>query len=212
VSVKKRMIAVVMILSLLILGACKNSPEPTQPAQPTMVGNWTTQVDMTDTVNQMVAAQTGFNTVAVSFPVVLELSLQQDGTYTLGLDRVQLDAQIDSLGDVLWQIVADQAAAQSHMTVAEAKEALNTQGKSKEALLQQLDFVSMFENSICQTGVWKQEDGMLYMAVTAEELAAAEGTALQFTGDQFTLTYTEIPAEEDQDPVQTVVTYTRVEK
>lgn len=210
---KRIWIAVMLIVVLLSACAGKADQQPAaQPAAEPVVGTWTTQIDMTDTVNQMLLAQTGANTVSTGFSVVIELELRQDGTFELDIDRQQLDAQLDLLGNVLWQMVVEQATAQSGITSQEAVAALQAQGKSKEVLMQQLDLISMFENSLVRSGIWKQENGKIYMAPTEEELAESEGADLHFSGTQLTLTYTERPAEEGQEPVQTVVTYTRVEQ
>lgn len=206
---KKRMIAIAILLTVVFsVSACTKEAATNQPAQPTLVGEWSVQADMTDTVNQMVFMQTGADTVTVSFLVSLELSLQQDGTYSLRIDREQLEKQIDSLGDVLWQFVVDQAAAQSHMTATQAIEALNVQGKNKALLLEQLDLASMFENSISGNGVWKQENNLLYFADTDVALADADGYPITLSDTHLVLTYRDT-VETDQESAEKTVTFVK---
>ena len=185
----RKIFCAMLTLLLLPLAACKQNAGQTAETEQVLIGNWTVQVDMAEAVNQMVYEQTGAATVSVSFPVTLELLLSGDGTYRLKPDLKKMDAQIETLGTVLWQIVVDQAAAQSYMISSDAVKALNAQGKSKELLMQQLDIASMFENTYSETGVWMQESDTLFFAQNVEELKDAYGYVLTFSGEQFTLTY-----------------------
>lgn len=188
---RKIFCAVLALLMLISLAACKNTEQQPELSQPTAVGEWTTQVDMAETVNSMVYAQTGASTVSVSFPVTLMLTISADGTYKLLPDRQLLDEQIDAIGTVLWQLVVDQAAAQSHMSSADTVEALRNQGKSRELLIQQLDLASVFVNSFTQNGVWLADDTSICFAPDADSLADAVAYSITLTSDQFTIAYSE---------------------
>lgn len=206
----KRIIAVAMLLSVLFsVSACNKETKQASPEQPVLEGEWYTYLEMSDMVNEMVQMQTGAPTVTVAFPVQLDLSLLQDGTFSLSVNEEQLKTQIDALGDVLWQIVVDQAAAQSHMTTVQATEALTAQGKSKEVLLQQLDLSSMFKNTISTGGVWKRESDKLYFAQNAEELTDADGYSFILDNDQFTLSFAQEALAADQEPAQRQITFER---
>lgn len=205
----RKVISTVLICLIVCLHftACKKTTPPAQNTPNTVTGQWTTQLDMTDTVNQMVYHQIGTETVAFDFPVILVLSLQEDGTYTVDIDREELDIQLDRLGDAFWQTVVDQAATQSQLSSDEAARALLEQGKSKELLMQQLDIVSLFENSYAESGVWKEENGELCFAQNKEMLENIEGYAFTLD-DSLTVTYTEL--NENQETTQEIVAFTRV--
>ena len=211
----KRYVCAVLavILALPVFAGCGiklAAPIETIAPEPTVVGVWSTQVDMTDKVNQLVYEQTGAATVSVGFPLVLMLSLQQDGTYTLDVDRTQLEEQIDILGNVLWQIVLEQAAGSVYLMPQETAKLMQEQGKSKELLMQQLDIGSMFDNAICGSGAWKQEESKLYFAADMDGLSAADGYDTVLTDKELKLTYAKIPAEDGQELTQETITFTKM--
>ena len=187
---RKIFCAVLALLIVFSLAACKKTAAP-ETSQPTLVGKWTAQVDMADTVNSMIYAQTGAATVSVSFPVTLELAILADGTYQLQPNQQLLDAEIEALGTVLWQMVVDQAAAQSHMSAADTVEALRNQGKSREVLIQQLDLASVFVNAFTETGVWAADEAGIYFAMDPDGLADAQVYTFTLTDGQLALTFTE---------------------
>ena len=201
----RKIIAVFLALLLLpSLAACKKNSQPSE-SLPAITGTWVTRVDVADRVNEMVYAQTGASTVSVAFPLVLELTIRADGTYSVQPDRQELDKQIDALGNVLWQIVVDQAAAQSHMSGAEAIEAMRNQGKTKQILLEQLDLASVFVNNYTENGVWKQAADRLLFAQDADSISAMEGYLFSVNADQLQLTVVQISEETQQTTEKTIV-------
>ena len=201
----RKIIAVFLALLLLpSLAACKKNSQPSE-SLPAITGTWVTRVDVADRVNEMVYAQTGASTVSVAFPLVLELTIRADGTYFVQPDRQELDKQIDALGNVLWQIVVDQAAAQSHMSGAEAIEAMRNQGKTKQILLEQLDLASVFVNTYTENGVWKQAADRLLFAQDADSISAMEGYLFSVNADQLQLTVVQISEETQQTTEKTIV-------
>lgn len=202
---RKIFCAVLALVMVVFLPACKQNPQQPTASQQTPVGEWSATVDMTEVVNRMVYAQTGASTVSVAFPVILELSIRADGTYSVKPNRTELDKQIDTLGTVLWQIVVDQAAAQSHLTPTETVEAMKNQGKTKDVLMEQLDLASMFENSCTETGVWAQDENNLYFATESDDLPAMEGYRFALEGDALILTYVQVLDEAAESTEKTIV-------
>jgi len=199
----RKIIVVLICLAFCVtLAACRHDQTAAQPD--TVLGKWTTQIDLTETVNQMVYGQTGTESVTSYFPVTLILTLQQDGAYSVEIDRAELDAQLDLLGDVFWQAVVDQTVTKSQLSAADAEQALLDQGKNKELLMRQLNLESLFQNRYEETGVWTDNSQALYFAENAALLKGAEEYP-------YTLDTTLSVTQKTQDGAEKTVVFIRSE-
>ena len=197
----RKTLTFIICLSLCtILSACNRTTS--QPD--TLEGQWTTQIDLTETVNEMVYGQTGTETVTSYFPVTLILTLQQDGIYSVEIDQAELNRQLDLLGDVFWQAVVEQTVAKTQLSAADAERALLDQGKNKELLMKQLNLDSLFQNRYEENGVWMEIEYALCFAETMEALEGAEKYP-------YVLNTTLSVTRKLQDSVEKTVVFTRVE-
>ena len=194
----KQKICIFLAMAMLMLAFTGCGSDTVEQGGPTAVGTWTAQIDMAEAVSRLVYSQTGAPTVSVRFPVSLQLTLSKDGTYILSIDEQMLNEQINNLMDVLWNIVVEQSAAQTHKTTLEAQEALQNQGRSRELLMQQLDFTSYFTNTFKKSGFWKQSEGKLYFADSVDALETATGYELPPEANQLMIHYETYGAEPQQ--------------
>lgn len=207
----KRIVTIMLICVLLCCCACKKetAPAPTQPPSvPTVVGNWNAQVDITEHINQMLKSQMGIDHLSSSFSVVLCLTLSEDGTYTLTYDQEHLTSQLDIMGNVLWQFVVDQAAAQSGLTTGEASKALQEQGKSRQVLVDELKLATFFENSFRESGFWKHENDKLFTAEAEDRFADESAVDAQLMDDQLALSY-QAGVDAEEKPIYKTVIFNR---
>lgn len=198
------------IILLACCGCNKSEPEPTEAPKPSVVGQWNVTVDMTETINQMLCAQTGIVNWSHDFSAVLTLTIFDDGTYTLSYDRDHLDSQIDITANVVWQMVVDRAAARTGMSTADASAALQEQGKNRQALTQELNLVSYFDNSVACTGVWKIENDKIYFAETAEAFSDSSAIDMNLTAQELSLTYSD-GMDEEGNPLSKTIVFTKVQ-
>lgn len=205
---RKYVLLIMCVVLCLTFVSCKKEAAGSAPVADAVVGVWSAKIDMTDTVNQMVYHQIGAETVVFEFPVTLILSLQSDGTYHVDIDREDLDVQLGRLADVFWQTVVDQAKAQSHLSSDEAIQALRAQGKTKEALMHQLDLVSLFENGYVENGVWKQSESLLCFAKDESAINTAEEHSYSLKGSKLSITYTDV--NDNGEPVTNVISFEKI--
>lgn len=189
--------------------ACKEeTPAPTQPALPTVVGSWNARIDMTEHINQMLKSQMGIDHLTTEFSFVLCLALSEDGTYSLSYDQDHLSDQLETMGKILWQMVVDQAAAQSGITTAEASTALEEQGKNQQVLVDELKLVTFFDNTFVKNGFWKHENDKLYISDVADGFTEENAVSAVLSGDQLTLSY-QVGVDEEEKPIMKSVVFDR---
>ena len=208
---KRIWIVCVIVCVVFSCCACKKdaAPATTQPpATPTVSGSWNAQVDITEHINQMLKSQMGIDHLSSSFSVVLCLTLAEDGTYTLTYDREHLSSQLDIMGNVLWQFVVDQAAAQSGLTTEEASNALHEQGKSRQVLVSELKLETFFDNSFHKTGFWKHENSKLFTAEAENSFTVEATVDAQLMDNQLTLSY-QAGVDDEENPIYKTVVFNR---
>jgi len=212
VSVIKRFVLVVVMVCV-VLGCCaceeETAPATTQPAEPTVAGSWNVQLDMTEQVNEMLKSQMGIDHLSTNFSFILCLNLAEDGTYSLMYDGAHLTTQLEAMGKILWQMVVDQAAAQSGITTEEASKALLEQGKNQQVLVDELKLVTFFDNTFIKNGFWKHENNMLYTSDSADDFTEESAVAAVLADDQLTLSY-QIGTDEEEKPIMKSVVFNRV--
>ena len=212
----KRLIAIVLVLMMLLsVSACKKeaapvATQPTQLAEPTVVGTWTADVDLTDELDSLLYAQLGSEHICTEFMLPLVLTLAEDGTYTVALNDAVLAERMESLGRTFWQFVVDQAAAKNHISEQEASETLKQQGKDHVTLLEELNLVSFFKNGYCNSGVWKQDGDALIFAKNEDALASAASYPIVLSETQLQLEY-QTGVDDNDEPIASSVTWMRAE-
>ena len=181
-------ITIVFVFSMLACGKKETvETQPSQPAEPTVVGVWSCEVDLTDEVDSLLCAQLDVEHICTHFPFVLYLSVFEDGTYSLGYDQEFLSAQLDGLGNALWQMVVDQAAAENGVSEVAASSILQEQGKNRGTLIQELNLTSVFENNFSQTGFWKLDNDALYFAQEEDAFIEEDAIPVEISLDQLVL-------------------------
>lgn len=169
----KRSIALMMSLLILMLtlGGCG--------AQKQLVGRWTAQVDLAQSVTALLPESLGQAEIE-SFPVTLQLELDQSGSYVLSVDAASVQTAfeqvLDGLDAVVERLYADQIAdlnisldeflAMLGLSVADITGRLR-------AALQESGLTHTLAERYAVQGAWVLEDGVLALVRTDDTTFAS---------------------------------------
>lgn len=189
-------LALVMALSLT---ACGDSSKDDTAS---LVGSWQYAMDMTELMNEEMAAAMELDTADLTgtFSVYLALTVAEDGAYTMAID---MDATGDSLNGYLQGLISvvtemTYAAAEAEgMSREDFDDAINSaMGMTTEeyisSVLNAFDMGELLatmlgsEDTLIDSGFCKAADGKFYLSDTAEDLANAGSIDYTLTGDSFT--------------------------
>lgn len=190
------LLVLVMALSLTACGSKEQTKE--------LVGTWHCHIDVSEELNGAMAEslETDGLTVDSEVPMCIDLTVAEDGSYTMALDYTATgDAMKDyfkALTPQLVEIMYAQAEVEG-MTREQYDTAMEQMGMSAEeyitAIFDAFDVGSLMESMLgtdggtIDSGFCRAVDGQLYLADTAEELEAAGYIAYTLEGD--TLTWTD---------------------
>ena len=190
----KKFFALIMALVLaLSLVACGEKNDNKK-----LMGTWTYTVDMTEMMNQEMAASLELEelTVGADFGMDLVLTVADDGAYSLAVDTAatgdSLNAYLQALTPALIESMYA-SAEQQGVSREEFDAGLAESGMSAEelvsAILGAFDLGTLLESMLgdeagaIDSGYCTAKDGKLYMAATAEELANADYVTYTFNSD-----------------------------
>lgn len=168
------------------------SQESTQPSADGIVGNWTAQCDLTQTMADSLGGSTQLNG---AFVLALRLELNADSTMKLVLDKDATEAAsaefMQSLTDLMLEQIY-QAADQSEET---SREEIDAQFESeygmsaREYIESNFNFSTLLDSmgETDHAGVYRYTDGKLQLGETEADLK--EDTYIAVTLDGDTLTF-----------------------
>lgn len=162
-----RVLSLVMILAMLfVLGGCGGSDADK------LVGTWTTALDLTELLNDEIAA--GDETMAAyvqvkDFTLNMTVTFKEDGTYTMGIDEASMTAAMEgvlaALKDGMYDYFEDVLAeAGLNMTV---DELLAESGISMDELMDEAFSEAMKEDmfgDLSSQGNFEVKDGKLFLS------------------------------------------------
>ena len=156
----------------------------------TLVGEWEATIDMSDYLNDMLAAEMDMDLGIEDFALVMTIAFDEDGTYEAELDMSKMeDAMVDVI-DKMWEAILEMSAEEYGMSVAEVEEALEQSGMTKDALLEEMDMEAMMAEAFEEfedeaKGEWVLDGDELYMA--KEDPEDSDPVIIEFDGDEFSI-------------------------
>ena len=186
----KRIIAVLLTLMMaLSLTACSGDDN----AQ--VAGTWKWNCDMTEMFQEGVNQGAGMDLATdATMEMVFVLKLNEDGTYTLNVDRdalktslqTYIDALIPAAVEMIYQQLEDQG-----MNRADIDEAMAAEGVTVEEYVQQMMDGLADEN---ESGYFRAAKGKLYLSDKADTFSddscaeyTLSGGTMQWTGGSYEL-------------------------
>ena len=186
----KRIIAVLLTLMMaLSLTACSGDDNAK------VAGTWKWNCDMTEMFQEGVNQGAGMElSTDATMEMVFVLKLNEDGTYTLNVDRdalkTSLQTYIDSLIPVAVEMIYQQLEDQG-MNRADIDEAMAAEGVTVEEYVQQMMDGLADEN---ESGYFRAAKGKLYLSDKADTFSddscaeyTLSGGTMQWTGGSYEL-------------------------
>lgn len=186
----KRIIAVLLTLMMaLSLTACSGDDNAK------VAGTWKWNCDMTEMFQEGVNQGAGMDlSTDATMEMVFVLKLNEDGTYTLNVDRdalkTSLQTYIDSLIPVAVEMIYQQLEDQG-MNRADIDEAMAAEGVTVEEYVQQMMDGLADEN---ESGYFRAAKGKLYLSDKADTFSddscaeyTLSGGTMQWTGGSYEL-------------------------
>lgn len=189
--------AALLLTVVMLLGLCAcSSPEKK------LIGTWESELDMTQVMNEAMGelmAEVGGTDMEIdaTMSARLEYTFNEDKTYSVTVDA---DAMAESmtnymtdikgvLVEYLYQTFEAQGLSREDADTALQAQAGCTAAELIDLLLSQVDFTEMIDTEeMTQTGVYKVEDGKIFMAETEEDFD--DGVYLTYTVDGSTMSLT----------------------
>ena len=177
----KRIVSVLVVACLLLcFGGCSKEPA-------TLVGRWHCQVNLSETINQMVGGLIEFGEDLDPVSVAFDVQFNEDGTFFVIYDQEHIAQQINNFIDSAWNTVVYQLAEEADKPVAEIEKALEEKGLTKEILKQTLDLGSMFAEFADVDGYWKLDGNQLYLSTDPDDLDDVTPVEIRLRADSFTV-------------------------
>ena len=178
----KRLLCGCVVFGLLLcLCACGTD------ADATLVGQWNCQINLRETVSQMVGGLVELDDSLEPVTVVVDIVFREDGSYSLTYDQDHISQQIDLFVDSAWDSVVKQLADKASLPIEEIEKAIQEKGLTKDILKENLDLAGIFSVFTKLEGCWKLEGNMLYLGSSVEELEHATPIEISLTADKFSI-------------------------
>lgn len=209
----KKIVALLLALALtLALAGCG----PTDAEK--LVGSWTGEMDMTETMNQMLAEDESLAEYGVtldSFVLEVTMTFNEDGTFSLTVSEESVEKAVDGFlesmeSTIVTMLEEEMAAAGLNMTV---EEMLQISGMSMEDLMAEMRTEILGDETAAEaaaemssSGKYNAGDGKLF---TSDDVEVAPGVLEYdlYTLEGDTLTLTEHVGGEAEDEEMTVLVY-----
>ena len=183
---KKRLIALTVLLLALLTGCTQPLAEETTVPEPDpLVGTWKTELDLADEVGRMLAQPEELDTYfsVKKYPVTVLLRLYENGTYTVEVDedtaREAFEGLLLSFDRALDRMLQDRINAQDPTLTADTVEGWTgvsfgeLQAKALEQLRQGDPTAYILEQAKAE-GNYRAENGRLYLSLGKENAVNPE--------------------------------------
>lgn len=198
---KKILLVVLCVVSMIcLLSGCASEADK-------LVGNWATEIDMTDIMNEAVAElDMGEENVFSAFVFAMNLSFNEDGTYKMEVDEDKMEETLETAQGELNAFIVKYFEAlisnqKLNMTV---DEVLKQSGTNMDTLLAEFGLEDMYKElaeEILAEGAYDAKGGKLFMS-DGKDSAIDEGEYELYTLDGDVLTFTGCyPETEVEDDV-----------
>ena len=166
----------------------KKETEEEPEEEETLVGEWTAEIDMSDYLNEMLA-ESGLDMDFSDFVLVMNITFDEDGTYEAEMDTSKLNKAMEAFADDLWDLMIEMIAEEADVSAAEAEELLESEGMTKDDLIEEMGIEEAFADMENQTGDWELD---------GDELSLDGGIAIiEFEGDEFSI----VEVEDDEEGI-----------
>ena len=166
----------------------ETTEETTTEPEPTLAGEWEAEVDMTDYINEMLGAELGVDDVVDEFTMKIVLELNEDGTCEMVIDQDHMEDMVEAFADSIWDIMVEMVAEEADITAAEAEEALEESGMTKDMLLEEMDVEALFEDMDDMKGYWLLDGDELFIAEDEDDVEDSDPIEIEFEGgDTFSM-------------------------
>lgn len=188
----KRFLALILSAVLLVgaLAGCGNGGEKS-PSGDGLEGVWHAEMDMSEAVNERLAAGGMGEFVTVSdFPVTRVLTLNGDGTYTMTVDKDALTASLKGItGEIKDGVIAymEEMIEERglNISVDEAMASVDVDSMVDQVVGEEA--VSAMADSMTIEGRYEAEDGKLYASGSLDTEPGSIYEAYTLNGDTLTL-------------------------
>lgn len=197
---KKVLVSMLCVVAMIcLLSGCANEADK-------LVGDWVTEIDMTDIMNESVAElDMGEDDAFSDFVFALNLSFNEDGTYKMEVDVDKMEEMIETAQEELEallvkyfeKLISDQ---KSNMTV---DEVLKLSGTSLDTIIAEFgleDTCKEMAEEVFSEGAYDAKDGKLFTSDEKEsDIDEEEYELYTLDGDVLTITgcYPEMEVEDD---------------
>lgn len=174
----------------------------------TLVGDWEATIDLSEYLNEMLAAELGMDLEVEDFAIVMTLSFDEDGTYEAGIDTSKMEDAMEDIVDVLWDAMMEMTAEEAGMSVSEVEEMMEQQGVTKDMLMEEMDLEAAMAEAFEEfedesKGEWVLDGDELYMAKNDPE--DADPVEIEFDGDEFSIVGGDFLGDADEEMVEYIM-------
>lgn len=187
------MLALVMVMALCACGQSEDGgkkgkekeEEETTEEKPeqVLVGEWEAYLDLTDYFNDMMAEELDMDDLVEEFSMRIVMEFTEDGEVTLTIDQDHMEDMVNDFADSFWDAMMDMYAEEYDMSRSEVEQAMAESGVTKEALVEEMDIESLFEDLEDMEGYWVLEDDELFISEDEDDLEDADPIEIEFDGD-----------------------------
>lgn len=177
-------LALVLCMALTFT-ACKAEDE--EGKKDTIVGDWTTKVDLADAINANIPAESQQFVKVDKFELVMNVTFNEDGTFEKSLDEAALaeaveDLKADILGDM--KVYIEGILAQQGITMS-FEDYLAASGVTEESLMSSFS-VDTITAGFESKGTYEIDEDKIYMLNDGEEKDDDKYETFELDGDKLT--------------------------
>ena len=188
----KRRVSLLLVLGLiaaLVLGGCGKKDDSAS-----LVGEWQATLEMADTLNESLASDpTMADYIKIdSFAMKMDLSLRDDGTFTLALNEASVNEAFEGIKTPLKDGITAYLEASLEGTGMSVEDALAASGMDIDSMMDSMLSPEMITASLgdaTESGNFVAQDGKLYFLDEGVTKPAADSEAMPYTlsGSKLTL-------------------------